>query len=82
MRPHLDYPEIPFHALLQRAATSLPDKTAIVFQERRLTFGEWDRQANQVAHALLDLRMERGPIDKSEAYRLLDEWARDQGLEQ
>ncbi len=29
---------------------------------------------------LLELRMDRGPIDEAEAYRLLDEWARQKGL--
>lgn len=29
---------------------------------------------------LLELRMDRGPIDEEEAYRLLDEWARQKGL--
>jgi long-chain acyl-CoA synthetase len=33
----------------------MPDKTAIVFGQRRISFAEWDRQANQVAHALLGL---------------------------
>jgi poly(A) polymerase len=28
---------------------------------------------------LLDQRMERGPIEKDDAYRLLDEWARARG---
>jgi len=28
---------------------------------------------------LMELRMERGPIDKDEAYRLLDEWAAERG---
>jgi poly(A) polymerase len=28
---------------------------------------------------LLDQRMERGPIEKEEAYRLLDEWAANRG---
>jgi acyl-CoA synthetase (AMP-forming)/AMP-acid ligase II len=62
MRPHLDYPEIPFHALLQRTAASMPDKTAIVFGDRRISFAEWDRRANQVAHGLLDLQI--GPGDR------------------
>jgi poly(A) polymerase len=29
---------------------------------------------------LLEERLERGPIDKDEAYRLLDEWAKERGL--
>lgn len=29
---------------------------------------------------LLELRMDRGPIDEEEAFRLLDEWARQKGL--
>ncbi|MFB3737727.1 MAG: CCA tRNA nucleotidyltransferase [Candidatus Velamenicoccus archaeovorus] len=32
-----------------------------------------------LAH-LLEQRLERGPIDRDEAYRLLDEWARERGL--
>jgi poly(A) polymerase len=31
---------------------------------------------------LMELRLDRGPIAEEEAYRLLDEWARDQGLAQ
>jgi poly(A) polymerase len=30
---------------------------------------------------LLELRMDRGPIEEEEAYRLLDEWARDRGAQ-
>jgi poly(A) polymerase len=29
---------------------------------------------------LMELRLERGPIEKEEAYRLLDEWARERGV--
>ena len=29
---------------------------------------------------LMELRLERGPIDKDEAYRLLDEWAEEEGI--
>jgi poly(A) polymerase len=32
-----------------------------------------------LAH-LLELRMDRGPIDEEEAFRLLEEWARDKGI--
>jgi len=30
---------------------------------------------------LLELRLDEGPIDEAEAYRLLDTWARAQGIE-
>ncbi len=30
---------------------------------------------------LLEVRLDEGPIEEAEAYRLLDEWARDQGIE-
>ena len=30
---------------------------------------------------LLEERLERGPIEKDEAYRLLDEWAGQKGIE-
>jgi hypothetical protein len=30
---------------------------------------------------LLEERLERGPIEKDEAYRLLDDWSRERGLE-
>ncbi|MBI2238870.1 MAG: CCA tRNA nucleotidyltransferase, partial [Actinobacteria bacterium] len=29
---------------------------------------------------LMELRMERGPIEEDEAYRLLDEWGKERGL--
>ena len=60
MREHLEYPHIPFHALLQRAAERWPDKTAIVFNDRHISFAEWDRQANRLAHGLLGLGIRPG----------------------
>jgi acyl-CoA synthetase (AMP-forming)/AMP-acid ligase II len=60
MRNHIDYPEIPFHLLLHRTAERLPQKVAIVFQERRLTFSEWDARASQTAHGLIELGVRAG----------------------
>jgi poly(A) polymerase len=34
----------------------------------------------EALYFLMELRMERGPIDKDEAYRLLDAWAKEKGL--
>ena len=45
---------------LQNSAARTPDKVALVFQERRLTYQEIDAQANRLAQALLDHGVQRG----------------------
>jgi long-chain acyl-CoA synthetase len=45
---------------LQNSAARTPDKVALVFQERRLTYREMDAQANRLAQALLDHGVQRG----------------------
>ncbi len=37
-----------------------PDKTAIVFKDRRLTYRELNQRVNQLAHGLLDLGLKKG----------------------
>jgi long-chain acyl-CoA synthetase len=51
----LDYPEIPFHALLARAAGRWPDRAAITFRGHDLTFSRWNGDANRLANGLLNL---------------------------
>lgn len=60
MRRHLEYPHIPYHALLRRAAERVPDKTAIVFRDQRITYAEWDRLASRAAHGFLELGLRPG----------------------
>jgi non-ribosomal peptide synthetase component F len=43
------------HELIDRRAEATPDATALVFQDSRLTYGELDRRANQLAHHLRSL---------------------------
>lgn len=52
--------DMPLHALLTQAAVRWPDKEALVFQDRRYTFADLDRQASQVARGLQGLGLEPG----------------------
>ncbi|TAK27154.1 MAG: hypothetical protein EPO21_24260 [Chloroflexota bacterium] len=45
---------------VERNAARLPDKLALVFEERRYTFRDYDEQCNRVANALCALGVERG----------------------
>lgn len=50
----LDYRrELSVHALLQRQAELTPEATAVVVGERRLSYRELDRRANELAHELI-----------------------------
>src|SRR5579884_2545683 len=60
MNRHLDYPRIPYHGLLQRAAERWPTKSAIVFGDQHISFAEWNRHASELAGGLAGLGIERG----------------------
>ena len=45
---------------LRRAAKLYPDKTAIVDEERRFTYREFQERVNQLGHALLSLGIRKG----------------------
>ena len=47
-------------SLLPRHARYRPDHTAIVFNEHRLTFSEFNRRVNRLANALLELGVGKG----------------------
>ena len=59
-RPRLDYPRIPYHELLGRAAERAPDRWAIVFQDRRITFRELEGLSNSLAGGLAALGVGKG----------------------
>ena len=46
--------------LLTRHARYQPDKLALVYEERRLTYGEYNRNVNRVANALLGMGVKKG----------------------
>lgn len=47
------------HDFLETTAARLPEKVALVCKGTRVTYGEIDRQANALAHALLESGVER-----------------------
>ncbi len=47
-------------AILESVAARLPDKTAIILGERRVTFASLDEDSNRVAHALIKLGVRKG----------------------
>jgi amino acid adenylation domain-containing protein len=48
------------HHYLEDSAARVPDKTAVVDQDRSVTYSELNERANQVAHFLRSLGIERG----------------------
>lgn len=48
--------------ILARNARREPDRTALVFQDRALTFAQLDRRANQLANALAERGVRRGDM--------------------
>ncbi len=46
--------------LIQRNSKLFPEKTAVIFEEERFTWAEFDERVNRLANALLDLGAKRG----------------------
>lgn len=73
--PYVEYGEdsdLCLHQLFERAAQQTPDKTALVFEQRKLTFAELNYRANSLAHYLkAECKVQSGQfvalaLDKSE----------------
>ena len=45
--------------LLTHSAETSPDKTAIIFRDQKMNYGELNQRANQVANALIGLGVEK-----------------------
>ena len=48
------------HEFLESSAKRLPDKTALIFQDQRLTYKQIDERANQLAHAFIKAGLKKG----------------------
>ena len=56
----LDYPDIPLHRFLSASAQKHPDRTAIIFYGRRLTYRTLDEAVTRFAAALADRGLAKG----------------------
>ncbi|MGB9683751.1 MAG: long-chain-fatty-acid--CoA ligase [Candidatus Bathyarchaeales archaeon] len=60
VRKTIDYPEVPLFEFLRSAAQKHPDKTAIVYFDRELTYKELDVLSDKFATASVDLGVKKG----------------------
>ena len=60
MTTRLSYPDEPLHALMQSTARRYPDRIALRFADRTVTFADFDRESNRLAHGLRALGLTRG----------------------
>ncbi|MEM3783624.1 MAG: long-chain fatty acid--CoA ligase [Candidatus Bathyarchaeia archaeon] len=60
VRKNIDYPEVPLFEFLRSAAQKYPDKTAIVYFDRELTYKELDVLSDKFATALVDFGVKKG----------------------
>ncbi len=59
----VDYPkEKCVHTLFEEQAEKDPDKVAVIACDRELAYGELNRQANRIAHSLIDIGIQPGDI--------------------
>jgi long-chain acyl-CoA synthetase len=57
---NLEYPKVPLHAILEKTAQKHPEKAAIAYFEREITYAELDSLSNQFAAALNALGVKKG----------------------
>ena len=59
--PHsIKYPGLPLHTILSASAVEFPDKTAIIFYGKKISYGDLNRWANRLANAIMALGVKRG----------------------
>jgi len=57
---HIEYPQIPLQDILHKSALAYPEKTAIAYGEREISYAEFDALSNQFANSLIELDLEKG----------------------
>ncbi|WP_457591630.1 AMP-binding protein, partial [Geoglobus sp.] len=60
VRDSLEYPEIPLYELLERTAKEKPDRTAVIFFGKKISFRELDEASNRLAGFLKELGVKKG----------------------
>ena len=59
---NLEFPKVPLHQILEKTAKEHPEKTAIAYLEREITYAELDSLSNQFARALVALGLKKGDL--------------------
>ena len=57
---HINYPQIPLQRLLEASAKNFPQHTAVVYNERQITYAQLDLLTNQFGNALTSLGIKKG----------------------
>ncbi|HUK84352.1 MAG TPA: long-chain fatty acid--CoA ligase [Candidatus Acidoferrum sp.] len=57
---HIEYPQITVQEILQKSAKEFPQKTALVFGEREISYTQLDLLSNQFANSLIKLGVKKG----------------------
>jgi long-chain acyl-CoA synthetase len=57
---NLEYPEVPLNAILEKTTKEHPEKAAIAYAEREITYAELDSLSNRFASALASLGVKKG----------------------
>lgn len=60
VRDHIDYPEIPLFALLEESAMKYPEKPALLFYGKKISYRELNELSDKVARYLYDLGIRKG----------------------
>ena len=60
VRRHIDYPEVPLYEFLRTSAQKYPDKTALIYFNRKITYKELDVLTDKFAAALADFGVKKG----------------------
>ena len=57
---HIEYPKVPLQEILKKTAEAYPEKTAIVYGEREISYAQLEVLSNQFANALVKLKVDKG----------------------
>ena len=57
---HIEYPKAPLQEILKKTAEAYPEKTAIAYGEREISYAQLEALSNQFANALVKLKVEKG----------------------
>ncbi|QQE72804.1 amino acid adenylation domain-containing protein [Brevibacillus composti] len=52
--PQVEMPETTIHELIEARSAETPDRIALVFRERQMTYADLDAEANRLAHYILE----------------------------